>query len=438
MMKNALVKSIFFGEKLRVLHEKQRRYEALSAQPEICDYQLERFNEIWGEACRNIPFYREWRLRHSLPARINSLSELDSFPVLTKRDIQEAKELIFKDLPNSPVISTGGSSGEPAVFPTSRGEGDQVYGNVYLGRGWWGIEPLDDILLFWGHSHLFGTGWKGKLNQLKRTLGDWLINTSRYNAYDMSVRTLGRYYEVLKRSNPNLIMGYTSTIYKLAKYIREHKLDIGEKVELKGVIVTSESVTDYDVELIESVFGVPCIIEYGMAETGVIAYSKGQSDQLNIFWDSFIARTDETNVLLVSTLYPRVFPLINYRTDDVVEIFEEYQGSIRSVSKIAGRKKDILCVKSTKGELIELSGILMVHLLKGYPNIYEIVFRQLDDDVVKIKYTSDVDVDTRQVAEYFLGNIRIDHPDINEQSFIFERVEHIAKTIAGKAKVVEK
>ena len=49
------------------------------------------------------------------------------------------------------------------------------------------------------------------------------------------------------------------------------------------MVVTSETVTDYDVNLIEKVFNVPCVIEYGMAETGVIAYSKDNSKILSYF-----------------------------------------------------------------------------------------------------------------------------------------------------------
>ena len=138
-----------------------------------------------------------------------------------------------------------------------------------MARGWWNVKPLDGIFLIWGHSHLFGDGIKGQINYYKRLFYDWLINTKRLSAYDLSINSLSNYYQILKKSNPTLIIGYTSAIYKLAKHIDENNLDIENKSNLKGVVVTSETVTNYDINLIKKVFNVPCIIEYGMAETGL-------------------------------------------------------------------------------------------------------------------------------------------------------------------------
>ena len=108
---------------------------------------------------------------------------------------------------------------------------------------------------------------------------DFIINTKRLNAYDMSKKSIDKYSQIIKKTNPVMIIGYTSSIYRIAKYIDENNFDINNNSDLKAVIVTSETVTNYDINLIEKAFNAPCVIEYGMAETGVIAYSSERKVQ---------------------------------------------------------------------------------------------------------------------------------------------------------------
>ena len=43
-----------------------------------------------------------------------------------------------------------------------------------------------------------------------------------------------------------MIIGYTSAIYKISKYINENNLVINNKPNLKCVVVTSETVSNYE------------------------------------------------------------------------------------------------------------------------------------------------------------------------------------------------
>lgn len=424
---------IFFKDRLHRLKEKKNFYAKIKTPQDIYTYQLEKFNEVWQNAYKQIPFYKLWKEQHQLPDRISQLHELKYFPVLTKKDIQKNQTLIFEHLENFQLISTGGSTGEPVKFPTSQQEREEIYAGLYLARSWWGFKPFDKVAIFWGHSHLFGSGLRGKINQIKRRISDWLVNSKRFNAYDTSFSTLSRYTKELKNYNPNWIIGYTSTIYKLAKFIQENSIHLN-LTNLQGVIVTSETVTSADLHIIENAFKVPCIIEYGMAETGVIAYAKSNSHTLQLLWDSFIGIT-QNNILNVTSLDARHFPLINYQTDDCIQSDDEI--SIIHINSISGRKKDILNI-ATSTSFLELSGILMVHILKNYPNIYDVQFQQLPNNVVKILFTSPTNLPLIDVKTYFLENIKIDHPDILDKSIIFEQIEEITKSIAGKISLIQK
>ncbi|WP_108063669.1 phenylacetate--CoA ligase family protein [Poseidonibacter lekithochrous] len=430
-MINYILKNTVFLERLNLIKQKQIQYENIIDSSDIFKYQLDRFNIIWQKAYTEIPFYEKWKKKYNLPKKINSLNELKKFPVLTKKDIQQKQNLIFGNLNNYSTISTGGSTGEPTKFPTSKNESINSYSNHYLARGWWDIKPLDEVLLFWGHSHLFGEGIKGEINQCKRMMSDWLISTKRLNAYDMSLDTLEKYYQELKKSNPAMILGYTSAIYKIAKYIDENNFEIGNKENLKGVVVTSETVTDYDIKLIEKVFKVPCILEYGMAETGVIAYSRKGSKNIKLFWDTFIGIKDSDNILNITTINDRLFPLINYKTDDIIETKNCL--SVLTISKIFGRKNDFIKIK-VADKIIECHSEFFTHILKSISGVQNFKIKQKKDLSIRIEYVSSKKQD---ISSIFFIEIKKEFKDIVETTFIFNQVDDIPKTIAGKTKWIE-
>ncbi|MCH7562940.1 MAG: hypothetical protein IH968_03850 [Gemmatimonadetes bacterium] len=64
-------------------------------------------------------------------------------------------------------------------------------------------------MAFWGHQHLFGTGIRGVLAEYKRRVCDRVVNIERLSAYDMSASTVARYFSVLCKSDPQVILGYT-------------------------------------------------------------------------------------------------------------------------------------------------------------------------------------------------------------------------------------
>ena len=431
MMMNYMLKNSFFKKRLKLLEYKKRLYQISRSNDEVHYYQIEKFNKIWHRAINEIPFYQLWKKKYNLPVTIKNVDELKSFPILKKKHIQQNEKLIFSSLKGCSIISTGGSTGKPIKFPTSMKESLNSYANHYLARGWWGIKPLDSILSFWGHSHLFGVGVKGQINQYKRSFYDWLINTKRLNAYDVSLNTLGKYYQVLKKSNPVMIIGYTSSIYKIAKYIDENNLDIENKSNLKGVVVTSETVTDYDVNLIEKVFNVPCILEYGMAETGIIAQSKESSKNIKLFWDTFIGMKDEDNVLNITTINDRLFPLINYKTDDIIETKDNL--SILKIKKILGRKNDFIKIK-VGNNIIESHSELFTHILKSIKGIINFKVIQKKSLAIEIEYVSPKNLD---ISESFFNEIQKEFKDVDKTTFSFKQVDDIPKTIAGKAKWIE-
>ncbi len=432
---NPILLSSVFRKRIRLLDEKEKRYSKAVESKYIVQHQLRLFNKVWEGAHQSIPFYAEWRAKHNLPKRISSIKELENFPALTKTVINSNRELVFKNASVDSAVSTGGTTGEPTLFPSAKSDFDTIYADAYLGRGWWGLKPLDRIISLWGHSHLFGSGWRGQLKEFSRKLKDSLIRTRRLNAYDMTPQTIEKYYGLIKTSNPKALIGYTSCLFKLARFMVDQKLDGSLSKHLKVVIPTAETVSQSDVSIMEKAFKVPIVIEYGMAETGAIAYSDRKTDNIRVFWDSFFCRCDENKTLHVSTLYNKKFPLINYCTEDLVTPLNSVQGSILTMNSIDGRSQEAFDLNCEITGSVTLSGILFVHILKSLPGIYSVQCEKLPEKKVKVHLTADSPLNLESVREYLLDELRKKYPEIDAESVILIQARNSKLSLAGKEQI---
>jgi len=433
---NSFTRNVFLTRRLELIRERIRFYEQEIDPERVIERQITQFNRVWRRCYEDIPFYAFWQDKHRLPEQISSVEDLNDFPMLTKRDVIEHQALIMEHGKVRGVVHTGGSTGEPASFPVSAADHDRNYANMYTGRSWWGIEPLVREVKFWGHSHLFGTGLRGAIKERKRRAQDFLINTVRLNAYDTRLDTLARYAEKIRATQPISLVGYTSCLYKLARYLIDQGNDRTGFEDLKAVIPTAETVSPADVTLMEQAFGAPVAIEYGMAETGVIAHSQRTANNIRVFWDSFICTVGEHSGLTVTTLGDKRFPLIHYRTDDIVEPKVSEAGSLLAITAITGRKKDILKIGSRSGQPLHVNGVFFHHVLKLYPSLYSIQFEQVDEERIHIHLSSDRRLDLEDVRSFFLREVAKDHPDVDPSSVDFFQGEEAEKTLAGKEQLV--
>ena len=417
-----------------LLREKLERYKRIRSRENIETYQLQRLQEVWQRAWKNIRFYDMLRSEHGLPSRIDSLDQLRDFPVLTKPLLQRYQTIINDQFRGFPTVVTGGSTGRPTTFITGKSEKDEEWANTYLGRYWNGIEPFDSAVLFWGHSHIFGQGIRGQLNQLKRELFDRIIDITRLDAYDLALDTISDYFTKLMRARPRFVVGYTSLVFIMARAILDNKSwkKQAHALGLRCVIVTSETVTDAELAVISEAFGCRVAVEYGMAETSVLSYTSRDSvDRMDLFWDSYVSYTGPANNLVVTSIYDRNFPLINYDTSDTVELLDD-SFPVFSINSVKGRIKDNVCVRRKDRGVKELSGILLVHILKSRPGIYSIQFAQLPDGHVHISLLAEESVSLAELHTYFSGELNKDYPEVDANAFCLVRVRELERTVAGK------
>lgn len=395
-------------------------------------YQVEKFNLVWGRALKEVAFYQSWMNEHNLPEQISSLSELQEFPLLTKAIMVERHDEIFTDSKSNAITSaysTGGTTGTPTRYPKGPGEQEIGYANSYMARGWWGIRPFDSYVHIWGHAHLFGNS---RFAKLKRYLQDFLVNSHRLNAYDMTPEALASHAKIIIRRNPTYLVGYTSAIFRIARYIQENGIDTSRLQRIRAIIVTAETVTQSDVDLISSVFKAPVVIEYGAAETGVMAYSRVTSWPLQVLWRSFIVTTTDDCRMIVTTLENRIFPLINYSIGDNAEGGDQEGGNALTLGAITGRSQDSVTVSTLGGGHLELSAILPIHILKSIPGIMSVQYRQNAIDQLQIFITASRELDLDALSVLFAEKLNKDHADFDETSVSFHQIDTPLLTKSGK------
>ncbi|GHT53481.1 capsular polysaccharide biosynthesis protein [Bacteroidia bacterium] len=324
--------------------EKAALYYSINDKDKIHQYQVHHFNQIWQEACNDIPFYEQWKKRHSLPDKINSLDELSHFPVLTKKEIQEHPNLfIRKSKQPDYYLMTGGSTGQPLKFGCVHGQ-SEVAVNKWIGRVRYGIYPGSRTFLLWGHHHLYGKGIKSYFNQLLRKSKDWIMNSYRVSAYDLSTKKMREAAKKMIAFRPEAIIGYSAAVLSFCRTNRINQKSMANS-GIKCVICSAGPLSKEEQQEISTFFNAPLCMEYGSVECGVMAYTNPETSEYDIFWNTHLIETQKDNFgykNIVTQLTSPYFTLIRYDVGDYLKLSGNSDVYPLSVETILGRPSDIV------------------------------------------------------------------------------------------------
>src|SRR5699024_9048861 len=130
--------------------------------------------------------------------------------------------------------------------------------------------------------------------------------------------------EILK-FKPKYIIAYSKALNMLAR-ANEDRKDEFRKLNLKAVMGAAEGFEKpSDKDYISKVFGCPVASQYASMETNYIAHTHPDGGFKVLWKNNLIECVDEagkpaqTGKLLVTSLYPRAFPLIRYELGDILE-----------------------------------------------------------------------------------------------------------------------
>lgn len=419
-----------------------KRLEALRAAYESSDdaavlaYQLSRVNALWAQAGRRIPHYAALKMQHELPDAFESLEEyVQLLPPLEKADLQRPDApCSFPERPPDRFRATGGSTAAPLQIPAWTVEFRETRGDPWLGRSWFGVQPRDRLFLYWGHSHLLGTGWRGAVNGLLRFAKDTALGYVRYSAYDLSEPAIRKAAEALLIARPAYMIGYSYALDRFAR-VNADRVEALRGLRLKTVIATGESLPfDDSREVIEDAFGAPLGLEYGAVETGVLAHS-APGDGLRTLWRSHLLETVPGaggEELFVTTLTPRCTPLFRYRIGDALPadgLRRAGSVSVTGFRAVAGRSN--MPVRLPSGRSLHSEAVS--HLVRDWPSIagYQFVC-----DAAGVR----LEVLMREALSDDLRQRILDRATIIDEELgrvlVVEAVQELRRSIAGKTPMV--
>jgi phenylacetate-CoA ligase len=327
----------------------ERRLRPQPSAAEVARLQMAAIQRTWADAVADIPYYSRLVASGAAPAVCRDWTDLARVPVLTRQLLQERPhDFIRLSGPPATFASTAGSTGTPLRIGMNQAERDLM--RVVKVAAWqdFGYTLSSRLFLIWGHAHLLGTGWRGRVNHWRRKAADAVIGYHRVDAYRLNRAACEAHAEALLRFRPLGVIGYSSALDLFARYCSQYR-DRFRALGVRFVLSTAEAPPRPDtIATLEDLFGCPVVEEYGGAEFGQVAFRR-QPQAFDVFHDLNYVEAEapepDSNArpLLVTTLYPRYLPLIRYRPGDAVRGAELLpHGHVTRFQAVVGRVNDVI------------------------------------------------------------------------------------------------
>jgi len=434
-----IVRNVRAARLFKDIVERSRSYETVSDESRIKELQLDCFNDNWRKTISEIPYYKRLVQQGRVPSRFQSWEEfIDTVPISNRATLK--KETLSMQNPKKPADFfriTGGTTAEPVRLPAWHSETRFSRADMWYARSWFGISPSSKLFLLWGHSHLLGTGLKGRINASIRVIKDYLAGYYRFSAYHLDSVKLVVAAQRLIEFRPDYLIGYSVALDCLARLSVNASVALRE-CRLKAVIGAAECFPFADSEeLLENVFGTFVSMEYGSVETALIAHRR-PNGRYFVFWRSYFVEAERHDLFAqawnvrVTSLYPRCFPLVRYEIGDQVSLVSASQGSlvagVLKFEKVMGRCNDY--VELPDGS--RLHSELFTHAMRECQNVesYQVVQRA---GRLQLTYRAPGDLSPSEIEAIRNRLVRI-HTGLGNVEVI--RVLSHRQTLAGKTPMV--
>jgi len=267
-------------------------------------------------------------------------SSYESLEILTKNDIrQQMDAFIVNDYPNKLFPkATSGSTGTPLRYFTTSNARSYLWTGIILS---WEVAgyKLGDRVAF-----IAGTALLNPNSKFKHAIFYKLLNIDGYSAFALSDDHINKYLHKIITRKTKIIYGYASALDKIATYIKTNN---GEYVfpHLKGIICTSEMLTEFMRTNIKEAFKTEVYNQYGCNEAGVSAF-ECEAHQLHLINTRAYIETDTHGNLIATDLSNEGFPMIKYNTGDIVEFSDTVTCTCKRnfpvLTNILGRSGDLI------------------------------------------------------------------------------------------------
>jgi len=384
------LKAALKGDNCFSLYERLSREQWLS-RSEVEKLQIDRLRKLLDHASVNSKYFREnYPDIKSISEEIQSLSDLEKLPVLTRDDLQENfNEMLCPPPGAEPYAdSSGGSTGNPVNF--FHDNYYKEYANAFelLFLSWHGILRGDRTAIFWGADRDFKElSFKEKL----------FLKTERLkmlNSFNIDESTMAAFLDEIEKFRPDYIYGYASSLDLAAKHVNRSG---NYNFRPRAIRSSAEMLYDSQRLEIEKAFGAKVSNFYGSREVNNLAAECPAGEGLHVFASGRIVEIadecgkqlppGENGYLLVTDLTNFSFPFIRYKIGDMGIRKSEMCSCGRGyplLENITGRSSDIITVG---GKYIH--GEYFTHLFYGQPDVKQFQVIQETENLIIVRIVAD-------------------------------------------------
>ncbi|ACN15104.1 putative coenzyme F390 synthetase FtsA [Desulforapulum autotrophicum HRM2] len=344
------------------------------SQDQLETLRVERLKNLIAIAYEHTPYWKQLMDSSQIhPGDIRSLGDLKHFPLLEKDTLRERREdMVWRgEGKRLQLVRTSGSTNEALEFYTSSSREAHINAARMRGHEWVGIRRGEKEMYYWGSPVELS-----KQDKLKH-FRDWLVNDGLSNGFEVTRDRVRQYVEHWLAWKPKCIFGYPSTFVLTVAMCKEMGLDLKKLKDagLHVIVTTSEMLSDVDREIISQGFGVKVYDSFGLREGGLIGH-ECEHQTMHCMDEQVILETINPETLeptkgegelVVTNIVGAAFPIIRYRTGDIVTLSNEKCACGRSLSsiKISGGRAVEFIVTNQGKWVVGYSFIYIARSVKG-------------------------------------------------------------------------
>lgn len=355
----------------------------------------------------------------------------EALPVVDKQHLQgDFEELLSRSMQQEKLYinNTSGSSGHPLTFAKDYYTQARVWAAKTLFAHMHGIDYFKSK-----EAKFYGMP-KAWLPYIVQKIKDLILRRHRFVVFDLSDAIMDRWIERFQKYPFDYVYGYTSSIVLFARHCISRNLILKEICpSLKVAVVTSESCSLEDREIIRQGLGVEPRNEYGTADAGLIGYECTEG-KIHLVEENLYIENDEEGNLLITDLFNKAFPLVRYKIGDMASISEVPCACglhTRTIDGLQGRTNDVAVLKSGK----RIPGLTFYYisraLLESSGVLKEFIIRQTALDTFEFDVVSDKPLAAKDIEELQKTAEEYLEEGLN---IVVHQVEKIERPASGKIK----
>ena len=359
---------------------------------------------------------------------------LEALPVVNKDTFRNHYEAFrsetYKNAKDNRVMCTSGSTGTPLAMVQNKDKiRHNTAGSIFLGTvGGYYIGMKEAFIRVWVN------------NVKKGRLQLFMENMIMMDSSSMDDEALEKMLSVIKKKKVKFLVGYSSALEQLSRYIDQQQMDTGG-FSVRSVIPISESMSVMARNRLKEQFGCPVRAWYSNEENGIMGIQRADDESYYIDTESYYyeilkldsdepAEDGELGRIVITDLYNYAFPILRYDNGDLaIARRKKKDGRFKLyLEELYGRRSDMIYDCDGKA----LTPYIITNNMWDTKGVKQFRFIQEDVD----KYTLWLNGDRDQMnVEDILGRIR---PYLGERAKLqVEYVDEIPVLNSGKRKYIE-